>query len=353
MKFSLPSARFLKNSNVILQCPLLGDAAWSWKESYHFPSSSKEQIFTIRWTGFLPSLWNPNRAEVSEVLDFNLNFALKYSSFGKLHWKKNLFISSRNENLITRLQTWKSLFSSWASRGRFYEEAFIWKRLCSSCYSFKSFNCKSLYKNTHVNDIHLTQVWFYLTCIFTDQDSCTGKRKLSSEISCTAMQWNQGVYLKPDVWQHQPCQLPHLSPSEMQYPGASGFWISPIEEQDINVKFTQTAPHAHSHHAPVAYGAVFPSSQLFWRIIPEKYFPALARMKEHYLCSGFSSLSQAGFTWCLSLTTAVQWAASRKDFSTVVPSPLCLMLSPSYSHSYSLGPSWQPNYLIFTTTYYF
>lgn len=167
------------------------------------------------------------------------------------------------------------------------------------------------------------------------------------------MQWNQGVYLKPDVWQHQPCQLPHLSPSEMQYPGASGFWISPIEEQDINVKFTQTAPHAHSHHAPVAYGAVFPSSQLFWRIIPEKYFPALARMKEHYLCSGFSSLSQAGFTWCLSLTTAVQWAASRKDFSTVVPSPLCLMLSPSYSHSYSLGPSWQPNYLIFTTTYYF
>lgn len=100
-----------------------------------------------------------------------------------------------------------------------------------------------------------------------------------------AMQWNKGVYLEPDVWQHQP----HLPPSEMQYPGASGrkIWISPTEEQGISVEFTQTAPspsHGHSHHAPVAYGIVFPSSQLFWRIIPEKYFPALARVMEHYLC---------------------------------------------------------------------
>lgn len=39
------------------------------------------------------------------------------------------------------------------------------------------FNCKSLYKITHANSIHVTQVGFCLTCIFTEQDSCTEKRK--------------------------------------------------------------------------------------------------------------------------------------------------------------------------------
>lgn len=119
----------------------------------------------MRWTGFSPSVWNPDPAEISEVLAFNFHFALKYSFFWKLPWKKPAYFKSKWKPHYSHIL--RPLFSIWASRGRFHEEAFIWKSLCSSCHSFRSFNCKSLHKITHsyYTDVILPNISFHLTRI--------------------------------------------------------------------------------------------------------------------------------------------------------------------------------------------
>lgn len=192
--------------------------------------------------------------------------------------------------------------------------------------------------------IHIIQVWFCLTYLFTWPGFLYWEKE--------AMQWNKGVYLETDEW-HQPCQLPHLFLSEMQYLGASErkMWISPTEELDITVVFTQTAPsppHAHSHHAPVAYRIAFPSSQLFWRIIPAKYFPALARMMEHYLCFDYRLVLHgvASYHSCAMGSKQEEFFQSSPQSSVLDAFSFLLTFSQP-------SPSWQANYLIFTTNYYF
>ena len=140
------------------------------------------------------------------------------------------------------------------------------------------FNCKSLYKITHANSIHVTQVWFCLT--YFHWTGLLYWEKEARQMLCSRTKeyiWNLMCENTNPVNCHLrlPLRCSILGPEEEKSESAllrSGILACNSHKQ-------QSSPsHAYWHHDPMVYGLVIPSSKLIWRIIPEKYFPALARV---------------------------------------------------------------------------
>lgn len=116
----------------------------------------------------------------------------------------------------------------------------------------------------------------------------------------------------------------------------------------------QSSPtHAYWCHNPIAYRLVTPSSQLIWRSHPWKVFSSLGKRDVTLSLLWFQlpcPLTRMVLcVLCLSpqLYNGQQGFLHNSSQSTLLGTCSLLLMF------HSLGPSWQPNYFIFTTNYYF